>query len=150
MRMVPAATPVCSATSLIASFFTGFRMAYGRAPDRDSRCETRVARSSMILVTGATGYVGSQLVDALLERGERVRTLSRRGAGKGEARKGDVLSAQGLPEALEGVETAYYLVHSMGGGGGDFAAKDRTAAVNFGVAAEDAGVKRVVYLGGLG
>ncbi len=103
----------------------------------------------MILVTGATGYVGSQLVDELLKRGERVRTLSRRGAGKGDARKGDVLSGQGLPEALAGVDVAYYLVHSMGSGG-DFAAKDRQAAVNFAVAAEDAGVGRVVYLGGLG
>ncbi|MDA0174282.1 NAD(P)H-binding protein [Solirubrobacter taibaiensis] len=103
----------------------------------------------MILVTGATGYVGSQLVDELLKRGESVRTLSRRGAGKGDARKGDVLSGQGLPEAMEGIDTAYYLVHSMGSGG-DFAAKDRAAAVNFAVAAEDAGVGRVVYLGGLG
>jgi uncharacterized protein YbjT (DUF2867 family) len=103
----------------------------------------------MILVTGATGYVGSQLVDELLRRGERVRTLSRRGAGKGDARKGDVLSGQGLPEALAGVDVAYYLVHSMGSGG-DFAAKDRQAAANFAVAAEEAGVRRVVYLGGLG
>ena len=103
----------------------------------------------MILVTGATGYVGSQLVDELLKRGEHVRTLSRRGAGKGDACKGDVLSGQGLPEALAGVDVAYYLVHSMGSGG-DFAAKDRQAAANFAVAAEDAGVGRVVYLGGLG
>jgi uncharacterized protein YbjT (DUF2867 family) len=104
----------------------------------------------MILVTGATGYVGSQLVDELLQRGESVRTLSRRGAGKGDARKGDVLSGQGLPEALEGVEVAYYLVHSMGGSGGDFAAKDRQAAANFAEAAASAGVERVIYLGGLG
>src|SRR6478736_5388672 len=101
----------------------------------------------MILVTGATGYVGSQLVDELLQRGEAVRTLSRRGAGKGDARKGDVLSGHGLAEALEGVDVAYYLVHSMGSGG-DFAAKDRQAAVNFAEAATQAG--RVVYLGGLG
>src|SRR5688572_14348196 len=100
MRMVPAARPVCSATSLIASFFTSVRSTYGLAPDRDSRRATRVARLPMILVTGATGYVGSQLVDELLKRGESVRTLSRRGAGKGDARKGDVLSGQGLPEAL--------------------------------------------------
>ncbi|RKQ91400.1 uncharacterized protein YbjT (DUF2867 family) [Solirubrobacter pauli] len=103
----------------------------------------------MILVTGATGYVGSQLVDELLKRGETVRTLSRRGAGKGDARKGDVLSGAGLPEALDGVDTAYYLVHSMGSGG-DFAAKDRQAAANFAEAAATAGVRRVVYLGGLG
>ena len=101
----------------------------------------------MVLVTGATGYVGSKLVDELLARGEHVRTLSRRGAGKGEAFTGDVLSGRGLHEALDGVRTAYYLVHSMGSGG-DFAAKDRQAAVNFAEAA--AGVDRVVYLGGLG
>ncbi len=57
--------------------------------------------------------------------------------------------AQGLPEALAGARTAYYLVHSMGASG-DFAAKDRQAAVNFAEAAANAGVERVVYLGGLG
>src|SRR3954454_19403041 len=101
----------------------------------------------MVLVTGATGYVGSKLVEELLARGQQVRTFSRRGAGAGDARRGDVLSGQGLPEALEGVDMAYYLVHSMGSGG-DFAAKDRQAAANFAEAA--AGVKRVIYLGGLG
>jgi uncharacterized protein YbjT (DUF2867 family) len=99
-----------------------------------------------ILVTGATGYVGSRLTDALLEGGHAVRTLSRRGAGKGDARTGDVFSGEGLHEALEGVKTAYYLVHSMGSG--DFAARDRQAAINFAEAAKD--VDRVVYLGGLG
>ena len=102
-----------------------------------------------ILITGATGYVGSKLVAELQARGHTLRTLSRRGTGGGDARTGDVLSGQGLPEALEGVKTAYYLVHSMGGGG-DFAAKDRQAAVNFAEAAHGAGVERVLYLGGLG
>ncbi|HEY6890591.1 MAG TPA: NAD(P)H-binding protein [Solirubrobacter sp.] len=102
-----------------------------------------------ILITGATGYVGGQLVEILQARGHAIRTLSRRGAGAGDARTGDVLSGQGLPEALEGAKTAYYLVHSMGAGG-DFAAKDRQAAVNFAEAAANAGVERVIYLGGLG
>jgi uncharacterized protein YbjT (DUF2867 family) len=102
-----------------------------------------------ILVTGATGYVGSKLVAALQTRGHDVRTLSRRGAGTGDARKGDVLSGAGLPEALAGAKTAYYLVHSMGTRG-DFAAKGRQAAVNFAEAAANAGVERVIYLGGLG
>ncbi|HEX6022822.1 MAG TPA: NAD-dependent epimerase/dehydratase family protein [Solirubrobacter sp.] len=102
---------------------------------------------SPILVTGATGYVGSQLVSELRRRGHTTRTLSRRGSNRGDDRRGDVLSGDGLREALDGVKTAYYLVHSMGDGD-DFAAKDRQAAINFAEAA--AGVERVIYLGGLG
>ena len=66
-----------------------------------------------------------------------------------ELRKGDAVKGDGLHEALEGVTTAYYLIHSMSGNG-DFVAHDRAAAVNFGEAASAAGVERVVYLGGLG
>src|SRR3954454_24653849 len=102
-----------------------------------------------ILITGASGYVGSKLVAELQSRGHAVPTLSRRGSGGGEARTCAALSGAGLPDAIEGVGTAYYLVHSMGGRG-DFAAKDRQAAVNFGEAAANADVGRVVYLGGLG
>ena len=109
--------------------------------------ETFVREPDPILITGATGYVGSKLVAELQARGHAVRTLSRRGTGGGDARTGDVLSGAGLPEALEGVKTAYYLVHSMGSGG-DFAAKDRQAAQNFAEAA--AAVERDLYLGGLG
>ena len=103
-----------------------------------------------ILVTGATGYVGSQLAEALLERGHRrARPQPPRRRCRRASARGDVLSGRGLPEALDGVRTAYYLVHSMGSGG-DFAAKDRQAAINFAEAAARAGVERVIYLGGLG
>jgi len=109
-----------------------------------------------ILLTGATGYVGGALLEELRGRSPEVRALARRperhdfGAGVRPVR-GDVLSGEGLAEALDGVGTAYYLVHSMGGANGtDFATADRQAARTFGRAARDAGVERVVYLGGLG
>jgi uncharacterized protein YbjT (DUF2867 family) len=109
------------------------------------------------LVTGASGYVGGFLVAELLRRGRRVRALAREPSRAGlpaavDVRGGDAVSGRGLPEALEGCRTAYYLIHSMGGASGDgaFARRDREAAVNFGEAARAAGVERVVYLGGLG
>jgi uncharacterized protein YbjT (DUF2867 family) len=109
------------------------------------------------LVTGATGYVGGLLAPALLEQGHRVRALARDPSRaklpeEVETAKGDVLSGDGLREALEGVEVAYYLIHAMGSGNGpvaEFAERDRRGARNFGAAAEEAGVRRVVYLGGL-
>jgi uncharacterized protein YbjT (DUF2867 family) len=109
-----------------------------------------------ILLTGASGYVGGLLLEELLRRGHRVRALMRnptpgRFPPEVDARQGDAVAGTGLPEALEGCRTAYYLIHSMGGGKGeDFAKRDREAAVNFGEAARDAGVDRVIYLGGLG
>ena len=107
-----------------------------------------------ILLTGASGYVGSLLLDELLRRGRRVRALTRDPAPGRlppavDARRGDAVSGDGLAAALDGCRTAYYLIHSMGAGG-DFARRDREAAVNFGEAARDAGVERVIYLGGLG
>jgi uncharacterized protein YbjT (DUF2867 family) len=108
-----------------------------------------------LLVTGATGTVGSRLVRELLRRGHAVRALAR-DPGRTDwpagvdPHRGDAISGDGLPEALDGCRTAYYLIHSMGGGGhGSFAARDRQAAVNFGEAARGAGTERVIYLGGL-
>jgi uncharacterized protein YbjT (DUF2867 family) len=110
----------------------------------------------LVGLTGGTGYIGGRLLHALESRGERVRCLSRRpeyletrvGPGTAVVR-GDVSRPRTLRPALEGVETAYYLVHSMGSGG-SFVEADRKAAAAFGRAARAAGVRRLVYLGGLG
>ena len=116
-----------------------------------------MARSETILVTGATGYIGGRLVPRLTEEGRRVRVLvrsraranSRSWVEQVEVAVGDVLNPQSLSQALAGVDTAYYLVHSMSKGG-DFHELDIQAARTFGEAAADAGVKRIIYLGGLG
>jgi uncharacterized protein YbjT (DUF2867 family) len=109
-----------------------------------------------VLLTGATGHVGGRLL-ARFERERRpVRCLTRspdklagRVVSTTEVVQGDVLDAATLGAALDGVTTAYYLVHSLAGGGA-FADDDRAAAQFFAVAARDAGVERLVYLGGLG
>lgn len=113
------------------------------------------AASSRILVTGATGYVGGRLLPLLEARGYRVRCLARRPetlrgrvAPGTEIAAGDVLERRSLDAALEGVDAAYYLVHSMGADA--FEEADRAAAGTFGAAARDAGVGRIIYLGGLG
>ena len=110
----------------------------------------------LILLTGATGYVGGRLLRALAERGHRVRCLARRPeslasripAGT-EVVAGDCLRRETLDPVLAGVHTAYYLVHSMAAGAA-FEEQDRLAARNFGEAARAAGVRKIVYLGGLG
>ena len=109
-----------------------------------------------ILLTGATGCIGGRLLAALEARGYPVRCMTRRPpalAGRAGARtsvvRGDCLDPASLPDALAGIDTAYYLVHSMGGTA-DFEAQDRAAARNFGAAARTAGVRRIVYVGGLG
>lgn len=107
-----------------------------------------------ILLTGATGYVGGRLLAALLERGEDVRCLVRRPEAIPprpglEVMAGDVLDAEAVRRALEGAEVAYYLVHAMGSPD-SFERLDRRAAMIFAEAACEAGVRRIVYLGGLG
>ncbi len=112
----------------------------------------------MIAVAGATGYIGGLLCKQLREEGQELRVPARHPERAGELKEAgcevvqaDVLDADTLGPALDGVEVAYYLVHSMGrGSDGDFAARDHEGAENFAAAAADAGVKRVVYLGGLG
>lgn len=110
----------------------------------------------LILLTGATGYVGARLLTELEKRDERVRCLARRvemlcgrtGA-ETEVLAGDALDPDSLNRALSGVDTAYYLIHSMGNAG-SFEEMDRHAAENFAAAAAKAGVRRIIYLGGLG
>ena len=110
-----------------------------------------------ILITGATGYVGGRLVPRLLAAGHVVRCMVRDPArlqgrawiNQVEAVAGDVLDAGTLAPALAGIDVAYYLVHSMGGGR-NFHERDALAARTFGAAARAAGVQRLVYLGALG
>ncbi|WP_448319710.1 SDR family oxidoreductase [Streptomyces sp. CO7] len=108
------------------------------------------------LVTGATGYIGGRLVPALLAAGHRVRCLARSPgklrdhpwAGEAEVVRGDVTDPESTAEAMRGVDVAYYLVHALGTGSG-FEETDRRAAQIFGERARAAGVRRIVYLGGL-
>ena len=110
-----------------------------------------------VLVTGATGYIGGRLVGRLLNVGYKVRTLVRdpqRLQGRPwfdhvEAVQGDVLDLNTLHSAMTGVHAAYYLIHSMRDGA-DFHYRDLLAAHNFGVAAREARLQRIIYLGGLG
>ncbi|HYM56241.1 MAG TPA: NAD(P)H-binding protein [Solirubrobacteraceae bacterium] len=120
-----------------------------------------------MLVTGASGFAGSLLAPRLRRDGHAVRALGRdparveralAGAGSQaggdvdvEVVRGDALSGDGLDDALEDIEVAYYLIHSMerSATGSPFAVRERIAAVNFAAAAARAGVRRIVYLGGL-
>ncbi len=114
------------------------------------------SESPLILLTGATGYVGGRLLQVLEQRGCRVRCLARRPdflaprvAASTEVVRGDVLDRESLQTALGGVDVAYYLVHSMVSKG-SFEEDDRRAARNFAETAKAAGVERIIYLGGLG
>ncbi|MDX9755206.1 MAG: NAD(P)H-binding protein, partial [bacterium] len=110
----------------------------------------------LILLTGVTGYIGGRLLPVLVQNGVRVRCMARNPAylahqvgANIEVVAGDVMNPVSLAEAMRGVHTAYYLIHSMSGAP-NFEESDRTAARNFVRAAAQAGVKRIIYLGGLG
>jgi uncharacterized protein YbjT (DUF2867 family) len=116
-----------------------------------------------VLILGGTGFIGKRLVSELTERKIRLRLLVRHPSSvpaviqnnkEIEIVKGDLVRGEGLKEAVRGIHTAYYLVHSMGGKSmfknTEFAKMDKDAAKNFISSADEAGIKRVIYLGGLG
>jgi uncharacterized protein YbjT (DUF2867 family) len=108
----------------------------------------------MCLVTGASGYIGGRLAPRLIEAGHQVRCMSRSvtalrdvpWAGEAELVRGDLLDPASVERAFNGVDVAYFLVHSLGSP--DFEETDRQAAMNFAAGARAAGVARLVYLGG--
>ena len=107
--------------------------------------------SLTVLVTGASGFVGSHLAEALVAEGHTVRAMTRhpeRYTGAGEPVSADVADRESLDRAMAGVDAAYYLVHSLADD--DFEDRDAQAARNFSAAAAAAGVGRIIYLGGLG
>jgi uncharacterized protein YbjT (DUF2867 family) len=110
----------------------------------------------VILLTGATGYIGGRLLPLLERRGVRLRCLVRRPehlrprvVATTEVVAGDVLDPESLPMPFKGVDVAYYFVHSMGSAR-DFGRDDHEGAANFAAAAKQAGVRRIIYLGALG
>lgn len=112
--------------------------------------------SRVILLTGGSGYVGGRLMKLLEKEPIVLRCLARdpanlrsSAAKTTEVVQGDVMDRPSLEKAMQGVDTAYYLIHMMSGSK-DFEKQDRQAAINFAEAAKNAGVKRIIYLGGLG
>lgn len=113
---------------------------------------------SITLVTGATGYLGGNLVPELLKENEKIRCLARHPEDlenkewfdQVETQQGDVLKPETLEPAFKDVETLYYLIHSMETGTIDFKEKDKQAALNVAKAAKEAGVKHIIYMSGLG
>jgi uncharacterized protein YbjT (DUF2867 family) len=120
----------------------------------------------LVLLTGATGYIGGRLIRPLESTGRPLRLMARdperlrparqpasfvpRVAEATQVVKGDLFEPRSLVDALAGVDTAYYLVHSLGTAAGEFREKERLSAQNFAEAARAAGVRRIIYLGGLG
>lgn len=127
----------------------------GQTEQRDRKGPSRT-----LLVTGASGYIGGRLVPRLLDAGHRVRCVAR-SARKLAVREwsthphlqiveGDVSEMEPLTRAMEGCESAYYLIHSMMTEGHEFRERDHSLAAGFALAADRAGVGRIIYLGGLG
>ena len=118
--------------------------------------QKELKEKNLVLLTGATGYVGGRLLKALEESQFHLRCLVRRPellhprvSLNTEVVKGNVLERSSLFSAMDGVKIAFYLVHSMGAAG-SFEENDRIAAQNFGEIAKEAGIERIIYLGGLG
>jgi uncharacterized protein YbjT (DUF2867 family) len=112
-------------------------------------------QENLVLLTGASGYVGGRLLKAFESVGQPVRCLARRPdfllprvGPTTDVIDADALDQASLPPAMSGVDTAYYLIHSMAAA--DFEQSDRQAAQNFATAAREAGVRKIIYLGGLG
>jgi uncharacterized protein YbjT (DUF2867 family) len=116
-----------------------------------------------VLILGGTGFVGATLIPELVKKNIRLRLLVRdpakvAGLAKAETGpeivEGDLLTGKGLSEALRGIHSAFYLVHSMGGRSvfrnTEYAERDKDSARNFMAAANDEGLKRIIYLGALG
>lgn len=121
-----------------------------------SRLADTTSKKPVVLITGASGYVGGRLVGRIDRRHYQIRCLARRPDFVRDRLpkdvavvEGDVLEESSLAEALDGVETAYYMIHSMGSKG-DFQEEDRLAARNFARVARASKVRRIIYLGGLG
>jgi uncharacterized protein YbjT (DUF2867 family) len=120
--------------------------------ESDAQPEKPEQERPLVLLTGATGYIGSRLLPLLEQRDVRVRCLARKldklrpnVAESTEIVEGDVLDRPSLDTALSGVTTAYYLVHLMASSA-NYEKQDREAAENFGAAAKDAGVQRIIYM----
>jgi len=125
-------------------------------PGISKNSKKELKEKNLVLLTGATGYVGGRLLKALEESQYHLRCLVRRPEllrprvdSKTDVVKADVLDRSSLIPAMDGVKIAFYLVHSMGSAE-SFEENDRIAAQNFGEIAKEAGVKRIIYLGGLG
>jgi uncharacterized protein YbjT (DUF2867 family) len=135
------------------AFLTVFPAGCGKASPHSRRFSSSSLTRLQTLVTGVSGYVGAALVPRLVRDGHAVRGFAR-SAGRvtvplDDLVIGDATTGAGLAEALDGVEVAYYLIHSMEGAAATFVETERRQAERFANAAAEAGVRRIVFLGGL-